>query len=241
MLARLKKTSVLLILAGLLAASVITDVSPTEARGKQRSSIPPPPLKIVDISTAPVPYAPGGEPLAMTVEVELPGNIDEDDLLEVTSLISFPSKRSIRFLTQRQTVGERSGARGQHRVNATLLWDGTDQSNEIVDPGTYEYEVRAKLFSNNADGPRTKMVSLRARGKLEVSDPREVSNTAEYPHAEHRPFTSEETAPAELGLEGEGTDPERADVIMEGESREETAPSPFPPAKGEAHTTDPKP
>ncbi len=146
----------------------------TEAKRKRTFS--PPPLKIVDITTSPIPYSPGKGFLEMKVEVELPKNLKRGHLLEVSSLISFPSKRSIRFLSTRQSVAAFSDKRTKPRVYATLWWDGTDQSRRLVAAGTYKYEVRAKLMSNGDQGQRTKMVSLRARGSLKVSSSEAVGS-----------------------------------------------------------------
>ena len=93
------------------------------------------------------------------------------DLLEVSSMISFPSKRSIRFLYNRLSLDEVVNSSGESKISTTLLWDGKDQTKQLVSPGTYRYEVRAKLMTNSDGPPLTKIVSLRARGKLEVSEP----------------------------------------------------------------------
>ena len=137
-------------------------------RKKRRYS--PPPLKILDISTSPMPFIPGDKPLVITVNVALPKNLSGMDLLEVSSMISFPSKRSIRFLYNRLSLDEVVNSSGESKISTTLLWDGKDQTKQLVSPGTYRYEVRAKLMTNSDGPPLTKIVSLRARGKLEVSE-----------------------------------------------------------------------
>ncbi|RMH04680.1 MAG: hypothetical protein D6704_10600 [Nitrospirae bacterium] len=181
---------------GLMLGGIVVDVADAKKRGRR---FKPPPLKIVDIATAPMPFAPGRDPLTITVEVELPKDLVDGDILEVSSLISFPSKRSIRFLFHRQPLSVSSDSSKKTRprtVKTTLLWDGKDQTRQFVSAGTYHYEVRAKLFSNHYDGPRTKMVSLRVRGTLEVSSPEEhLTNQA---HMEHIPFVSDETSPEEV-------------------------------------------
>ena len=77
---------------------------PAALDAKRKKPTYQPPLKIVDITTAPVPFAPGHGPMAITVTVELPENVDQFDLLEVSSLISVPTRRSVRFLASRQPL-----------------------------------------------------------------------------------------------------------------------------------------
>ena len=154
-------------------ASPLTVVEEVSAkRKKHRYSSPS--LKILDISTSPTPYTPGDKPFAITVDVALPKNLSGSDLLEVSSVISFPSKRSIRFLYNRLSLDEVVNSNGKSKISITLLWDGKDQTKQLVRPGTYRYEVRAKLMTNSNGPPLTKIVSLRARGKLEVSEPESV-------------------------------------------------------------------
>ena len=193
----------------LLALSWSMALGDAEARRKKSRYIPPP-LKILDISTSPMPFAPGHEPLAITIDVALPKDLSGVDLLEVSSLISFPSMRSIRFLYSRLPIQEIVDASGRSKISTTLLWDGKDQTNQLVGAGTYKYEVRAKLMSNKEGPPRTKIVSLRARGELEVSPPHSTDHTPT--HMEHVPFVSDETPAEELGdgstdIENADTDP----------------------------------
>jgi len=176
-------------------ASPVMQLDDADAKRKRRYS--PPPLKILDISTSPTPFAPGNGPLAITIDVELPKNPSNVDLLEVSSTISFPSKRSIRFLYSRHPIEEAVVSGGTPKIRTTLLWDGKDQTNQWVSAGTYTYEIRAKLMANTDGPPRTKMVSLRVRGELEVSSPESLTNS-ETP-LEHVPFTSDDTPQEELG------------------------------------------
>ena len=131
------------------------------------------------------------------IDVELPKNLSNVDLLEVSSTISFPSKRSIRFLYSRHPIEEAVVSGGTPKIRTTLLWDGKDQTNQWVSAGTYTYEIRAKLMANTDGPPRTKMVSLRVRGELEVSSPESLTNSET--HLEHVPFTSDDTPQEELG------------------------------------------
>ncbi len=152
---------------------------PAEAKRKQVHR-PQPDLKILSVNPSPASYSPQTGPLDFSIEVELPKDLDGATILEVSSLISSPSKRSMRFLSIRQPVG----AQGQSspssaqatdaqpgakpRVAVTLTWDGTDQSQQVVERGKYSYEVKAKLLAVGEKGPRTHMVSWPKRGIVEV-------------------------------------------------------------------------
>jgi len=63
-----------------------------------------PDLRIVAVTIAPAPYSPGEGSLGFTVEVELPHDLSNATMLEVSSLISSPSKSSLRFLASRQPL-----------------------------------------------------------------------------------------------------------------------------------------
>lgn len=208
----LKRFIVLVTILALV--SPVLQVGDSEAKRKKRRYSPPP-LKILDISTSPMPYAPGNEPLEITVDIGLPKNLSGVDLLEVSSLISFPSKRSIRFLYNRLPIEDFVTSGGKPKVSTTLLWDGKDQTNQFVSAGTYKYEIRAKLMSNK-DGPaRTKIVSLRARGELEVSQPETLDNSVR--HLEHIPFTSDNTPAEDLGDENNESENARDDDSENGD------------------------
>lgn len=155
-----------------LLAFVLAPVS-LDAKRKRRT--PPSPLKIVDITTSPVPFAPGRDPMAITVTVELPQKLDQFDLLEVSSLISVPTRRSIRFLVRRQALDTVIIKDGKPRVTTTLFWDGKDQTRKHVPQGTYSYEARAKLIAHEEGFAKVKIVSPFAKGTLDVSSPQALS------------------------------------------------------------------
>jgi len=143
-----------------------------EARTKpDRVPRPEPELKIVDLKMDPLPFEPGNGPLQIMVTVQLPKELDEAFILEVTSLISSPSKTSLRFLTHRQPVEIPQGEEGQadrSRLSVELLWDGQDHRKQQAAAGIYSYEVRTKLLADSEKGPRTIMVAWPKRGTLEV-------------------------------------------------------------------------
>ncbi len=207
-------------------ASPVMLVGDVDAKRKKRRYSPPS-LKILDISTSPMPFAPGTGPLTITVDVALPKNLSNVDLLEVSSMISFPTKRSIRFLYNRLPIEEIQASENSRKISTTFLWDGKDHTDQLVSAGTYKYEIRAKLMSKK-DGPaRVKTVSLRARGDLEVSPPESLA--ASKAHLEHVPFQSDddpseniddgsetrETSVAEVPENGEGSEAQESAVMEE--------------------------
>ena len=207
---RLTLISLLTLLAFMLAPAAL------DAKRKRRS--PPPPLKIVDITTSPVPFAPGHEPMAITVTVELPEKLEKFDLLEVSSLISVPTRRSIRFLVRRQLLDTVIVKGGKPRMTTTLLWDGKDQTRQHVSQGTYSYEARAKLMAHEEGFAKAKIVSPLARGTLEVSSPGTLARQA--PHLEHVPFVSDETGSGILNEEGADPGASDADQSVKAEAAE---------------------
>jgi hypothetical protein len=132
---------------------------------------PEPELKIVELNITPTPYAPHDGPLEFAVTVQLPKELDGATILEVSSLISSPSKTSLRFLSHRQpaqvSTTTPSGPE-RSKLLVKLAWDGQDHRKQLASPGTYAYEVRIKLLSNGEKGPRTIMVAWPKRGTLEV-------------------------------------------------------------------------
>lgn len=149
--------------------------SHTESFAKEkppRAPRPEPELKIIDLNIAPMPYTQGNGPVQFSVTVQLPREIHRAVILEVTSLISSPSKTSLRFLTHRQPIPiPSSSSREQERptVVVELLWDGQDHRKQVAGAGTYAYEVRTKLLADGEKGLRTMMVAWPKRGMLEVN------------------------------------------------------------------------
>lgn len=132
---------------------------------------PEPEFRIVDLDVTPTPYEPGNGPLQFSVTVQLPRELDGAVILEVTSLISSPSKTSLRFLSHRQPIERllpRHGENERPRVSIDLSWDGQDHRKQLAAAGTYSYEVRTKLLASGEKGPRTMMVAWPKRGTLDV-------------------------------------------------------------------------
>jgi hypothetical protein len=146
---------------------------------KPRSAPHSPNLRLLDVDISPDPYIVGSGSLQMMIQVELPASVKPDTILEVSSLITSPSKRSVRFLVYRQPIDlsrlqssaeSADQGSGKPRLDVTLVWDGTDQTKQLVQEGRYAYEIKAKLLSAVEDGPpRTQMVSWPKRGVLIVT------------------------------------------------------------------------
>lgn len=139
-------------------------------KGKVRS----PDLKILSVDPAPLPFVVAERPLTLTIMVELPKTLPEEALLNVTTLITSPSKSSIRVLESLQaltdkTVTEAAIENGNpRRIEIVQVWDGTDQTKRVVSDGTYDYQIQAKLMVPGKNGPLTRETSWKRRGNLEV-------------------------------------------------------------------------
>ncbi len=151
--------AVSLVLAGLLPA--------TPAAGAKRAPATEPDLQIVQVILSPDSFVPGQGALELAVEIELPTYLDNAVLLEVSSLISSPSKRSMRFLSSRHPLALPLPD-GTARTTVTLTWDGRDQHEQVVGNGRYAYEIKAKLLAVGEKGPRTLMHSWPKRGVIEI-------------------------------------------------------------------------
>jgi hypothetical protein len=156
--------------AGLLAASFYEPSHAVSAKIRGRT----PDLKILSVEATPVPFFLNEHPLTLTITVTLPKSIPDDALLDVTTLITSPSKTSFRLLTNRQAVASNAatGADGAKslpsQVQVMQTWDGTDHTKHIVADGMYDYQVQAKLMVPGKNGPLLREASLKKRGKLEV-------------------------------------------------------------------------
>lgn len=153
------------VVAGSLALAATLLSAPTA--GAKRPPAHEPDLRIVQVTLSTDSYVPGQGMLDVAVEIELPTYLDGEILLEVSSLISSPSKRTMRFLANRQPVALPQ-ADGTSRITVTLTWDGTDQHEHRVGQGRYTYEIKAKLLAVSEKSPRTLMISWPKRGAIDV-------------------------------------------------------------------------
>jgi hypothetical protein len=160
-------------LAGAIACSTFL-VSPYAASAKSKPAKPPrsePELKVLELKINPNPYTVSAGSLEFSAMVQLPRELDGATILEISSLVTSPSKTSIRFLSLRKPL-ESSAATpistDPPKMSIVLTWDGLDHTKEPAEAGTYHFELRAKLLSNGDKGPRTLMVSWPKRGTLEL-------------------------------------------------------------------------
>lgn len=148
------------------------------AKTKKKKAAPrrEPELKIVDLAIAPLPYRPDQGALDFTVTVQLPKQVDDGLMLEVSSLVTSPSMTSLRFLTSRQPVTDHEPATASNdggktvpkRVQVQLSWDGLDHNKQLAPSGSYDYMVRAKLLTNGEKGQKTQMLSWPKRGTFVI-------------------------------------------------------------------------
>jgi len=165
-----RSTPIFFLLGCLISLMAITPADGFAKTKPPRVPRPEPELKILDLRIAPTPYEAGNGPLEFSVNVQLPKELNGATVLEVSSLISSPSKTSLRFLTHRQTLQPQSIKPGEARTTLPirLTWDGQDHRKQLAGPGTYAYEVRIKLLANDEKGLRTMMVAWPKRGELTV-------------------------------------------------------------------------
>jgi hypothetical protein len=133
---------------------------------------PEPDLKILEFKITPLPYSVAAGQLEFSAVVQLPKDLDGATLLEVSSLLTSPSKTSIRFLSTRKPLDDHDIPAATPsefpRLPIVLTWDGMDHQKMPASAGLYHYEMRAKLLANGEKGPRTLMVSWPKRGTVEV-------------------------------------------------------------------------
>ena len=153
-----------------------TDVL-AKTKGKSSVPRPEPDLKILTLHAAPMPYRPQEGPFHFIATVQLPKEVDEQLMLEVSALVTSSSMTSLRFLSIRQPVNEHAqtatsatGDTQQKHVHVDLVWDGLDHNKQQVPVGSYEYEVRVKLLSNGEKGQRTQMLAWPKRGRFVVKN-----------------------------------------------------------------------
>ena len=160
--------------ASMIAGSMLIVLSFGAASAKPKSAKAPrpePELKILELKVGPRPYTISAGSLEFSAVVQLPKELDGATILEVSSLVTSPSKTSIRFLSLRKPLEAPAAtpvSTDPPTVSDVLTWDGMDHTKSPADPGTYNFEQRAKLLSTSAKGPRPLMVSWPKRGTLEV-------------------------------------------------------------------------
>lgn len=167
---RLVNVCVAWTIAGLATLLWLPDTGDARSKSK-RAPRPEPELKILELTVSPNPYTVSAGTMQFSALVQLPKELNGATILEVSSLVSSPSKTSIRFLSTRTPLDQPPPAEdGTSRptVSIVLSWDGMDHNKIPAEAGSYRYELRAKLLSNGEKGPRTQMVSWPKRGTLEI-------------------------------------------------------------------------
>jgi hypothetical protein len=163
-----------LFFAWAMACSIlmVLTAEPAGAKSKPaKAPRPEPELKVLELKISPNPYTVSAGSLEFSALVQLPRELDGATILEVSSLVTSPSKTSIRFLSQRKPLESPVAtpiSTEPPRVSVVLTWDGMDHTKEPAEAGIYHFELRAKLLSNGDKGPRTLMVSWPKRGTLQV-------------------------------------------------------------------------
>jgi len=136
------------------------------AAGKSRSFQSP--VKVEEVATSPNPFIIGQGPLTLSMSVKVPLSGIDDQVLEVSALITSPTRRSMSFVSQRLSLAEATQGGQLSAIPVELVWDGKDQYEQFVTDGSYYYEIQAKVMEDEGYGPRTKIVSHRVQGTLEA-------------------------------------------------------------------------
>jgi len=137
-----------------------------DARKKRKRFISP--VKVEKVATSPDPFIIGQSPMTLSMIVKMPLSAIDDKILEVSVLITSPTRRTMSFVSHRLPVAEATKGGLLSLVPVELVWDGKDQYGRLVADGSYFYEIQAKLMEDKGNGPRTKIVSHRVQGTLEA-------------------------------------------------------------------------
>ncbi|UCH90815.1 MAG: hypothetical protein JSU60_06870 [Nitrospirota bacterium] len=151
---------------GLSVILVVFLCEQADARKKRKRFISP--VKVEEVATSPDPFIIGQSPLKLSMMVKVPLSAIEEKVLEVSALITSPTRRSMSFVSQRLPLAEATQGGLLNLVPVELVWDGKDQYDQLVVDGSYFYEIQAKLLEDEGHGPRTKLVSHRVQGTLEA-------------------------------------------------------------------------
>ncbi|MFQ5931588.1 MAG: hypothetical protein ACE5MM_04200 [Nitrospiraceae bacterium] len=171
----LPRLLVSMLVCGIISALVYADLASAKRKTSSRSR---PALRIVSVETSAQAISPANATVDFDIEIEAPNTFYDETILEVSSLITSPSKTSVKFLFTRQPLHAVSPAgspttqptEANQRVKVTLTWDGTDQTKQRAGSGRYRYEVRAKLLRVGNNGVRTFLAARPKRGTVEVHE-----------------------------------------------------------------------
>ncbi len=137
-----------------------------DARKKRKRFVSP--VRVEEVATYPNPFIIGQSPMTLSMMVKVPLSKVETKILEVSALITSPTRKSMSFVTQRLPLAEVTQGGLLNLVSVDLVWDGKDQYDRLVADGSYFYEIQAKILDDKGNGPRTKIVSHRVQGTLEA-------------------------------------------------------------------------
>lgn len=194
-----------------------------DAKKKRKRYISP--VKVEQVATSPDPFIIGQSPLTLSMMVKVPASAKDSKFLEVSALITSPTRRSMSFVSQRLPLAEATQGGLLEVVPVELVWDGKDQYDQLVVDGSYFYEIQAKLLEDEGHGPRTKIVSHRVQGTLEA---------LAYAGEVLPPIPPEPEVPAEIeALQQEELAADDLSLIEGGVSAEENASLPGEGVVGE--------
>ena len=194
-----------------------------DAKKKRKRFISP--VKIEQVATSPNPFIIGQSPLTLSMMVKVPASAKDSKVLEVSALITSPTRRSMSFVSQRLPLAEATQGGLLEVVPVELVWNGKDQYDQLVVDGSYFYEIQAKLLEDEGYGPRTKIVSHRVQGTLEA---------LAYAGEILPPIPPEPEVPAEIeALQQEERTADDLSLIEGGVSSEENASLPGEDVVGE--------
>jgi len=146
---------------------IVTLVLFEQAEAKTRKRFESP-VKVEEVATSPDPFIIGQSPLRLSMMVKVPLSGIDSKILEVSALITSPTRRSMSFVSQRLSLAEATQGGQLGVVPVELVWNGKDQYEKLVADGSYFYEIQAKVMEDEGYGPRTKIVSHRVQGTLEA-------------------------------------------------------------------------
>lgn len=194
-----------------------------DAKKKRKRFISP--VKVEQVATSPNPFIIGQSPLTLSMMVKVPASAKDSKVLEVSALITSPTRRSMSFVSQRLPLAEATQGGLLEVVPVELVWNGKDQYDQLVVDGSYFYEIQAKLLEDEGHGPRTKIVSHRVQGTLEA---------LAYAGEILPPIPPEPEVPAEIeALQQEELAADDLSLIEGGVSSEENASLPGEDVVGE--------
>ena len=137
-----------------------------DARKKRKRFVSP--VKVEEVATYPKPFIIGQTPMTLSMMVKVPLSKVETKILEVSALITSPTRKTMSFVSRRLPLAEATQGGLLNLVSVDLVWDGKDQYDQLVVDGSYFYEIQAKVMEDKGHGPRTKIVSHRVQGTLEA-------------------------------------------------------------------------